>query len=301
MQIPIKLKSGRIAITGGSGFIANHVIRKLSSLGYQITVIDRFQKSIEENVNHILGDIRNNNLVRDVMSKSDGIINLAGILGTSETIDNPKSTIASNLKAALNIFNGAKEFNIPAVHITVGNYWMNNPYAITKHAAEKIGLLYNQKYNTKITVVRGLNAYGENQKDRPVRKLMPNLIIPALKNEEILIYGDGEQIMDMIYVGDLSKVLINSLVLNHNNWDSVIEAGSGNRTTVNQICELVLKITKSNSKISYIPMRGGEPENAVVVGNPDTMLPIGVNKNQLLSLEEGIQRTVKFYRKKIFS
>ena len=138
------------------------------------------------------------------MSESDGIINLAGILGTSETIDNPRSTIASNLKAALNIFNGAKEFNIPAVHITVGNYWMNNPYAITKHAAEKIGLLYNHKYNTKIAVVRGLNAYGENQKDRPVRKLIPNLIIPALKNEEILIYGDGEQIMDMIYVGDLS-------------------------------------------------------------------------------------------------
>ena len=87
----------------------------------------------------------------------------------------------------------------------------------------------------------------------------------------------GEQIMDMIYVGDLSKVLINSLLLDHNNWDSIIEAGSGNRTTVNEICELVLKITKSNSKISYIPMRGGEPENAIVIGNPDTMLPIGLN------------------------
>ena len=57
MQIPIKLKSGRIVITGGSGFIASHVIRKLSSLGYQITVIDRFQNSIEESANHILGDI----------------------------------------------------------------------------------------------------------------------------------------------------------------------------------------------------------------------------------------------------
>ena len=130
---------------------------------------------------------------------------------------------------------------------------MNNPYAITKHAAEKIALLYNHKYNTKIAVVRGLNAYGENQKDKPVRKLIPNLIIPALKNEEIFIYGDGEQIMDMIYVGDLSKVLINSLLLDHNNWDSIIEAGSGNRTTVNEICELVLKITKAILKfLTYL-------------------------------------------------
>tara|TARA_Y100000996_G_C22442341_1_gene610328 strand:+ start:38 stop:943 length:906 start_codon:yes stop_codon:yes gene_type:complete len=299
MQIPIKLKSGKIVITGGNGFIAKHVIKKLSNLGYQITVIDRFQNSVAENINYILGDIREINLVREVMSKSDGVINLAGILGTSETIDNPRSTIDSNLKAALNIFNGAKEFNIPVVHITVGNYWMNNPYAITKHAAEKIALLYNHKYNTKITVVRGLNAYGENQKDKPVRKLMPNLIIPALKNEEILIYGDGEQIMDMIYVGDLSQVLINSLVLEHNNWNSIIEAGSGNETTVNEICELVLKITKSSSTISHISMRGGEPKNAVVLGDPKTMLPIGINRNQLLSLEEGIQKTVNFYKKKI--
>ena len=242
MQIPIKLKSGRIAITGGSGFIAKHVIKNLTKLNYKITVIDRLKNSMIENTNFILGDIRKNSLVRDIMSESDGLINLAGILGTSETIDNPRSTISSNLKAALNIFKGAKEFDIPVVHITVGNFWMNNPYAITKHAAEKIALLYNHKYNTKITVVRGLNAYGEGQKDKPVRKLMPNLIIPALKNKEILIYGDGEQIMDMIYVGDLSQVLINSLILNHNSWDSIIEAGSGNRTTVNEICNLVLKI-----------------------------------------------------------
>ena len=105
MQIPIKLKSGKIVITGGNGFIAKHVIKKLTSLGYEITVIDRFQNPTTKNTNYILGDIRENNLIKDVMSKNDGVINLAGILGTSETIENPRSTIASNLKAALNIFN----------------------------------------------------------------------------------------------------------------------------------------------------------------------------------------------------
>ena len=70
---------------------------------------------------------------------------------------------------------------------------------------------------------------------------------------------------------------------------------------MNEICELVIKITKSTSKISYIPMRGGEPENAVVLGNPDTMLPVDVNRNQLLSLEEGIKKTVNYYKKNIFN
>ena len=244
-----------------------------------------------------MGDIRNDKLIQEIASKNDGIINLAGILGTSETIDNPRGTVSSNMLGALNIFNAAKKYRIPIVHITVGNYWMNNPYAITKHAAEKMALYFNEKFGTKITVIRGLNAYGEGQKHFPVRKLMPNLIIPALSNSEILIYGDGEQIMDMIYVEDLAEILIRGLVLNHNSWDKIIEAGSGDKTTVNEICEIVLKETKSNSKVSHLKMRGGEPNNAIVLGNPDTMECLDLKKDNLLPLINGIRKSIDYYKK----
>lgn len=295
-KAPIKLKSGSVVVTGGNGFIGRHVVNKLINMGYEVTVIDRLNYSFNKSVDFILGDIRDRTIVREVISKHDGVINLAGILGTSETIDNPRGTVSSNLKGALNIFNCAKEFNIPVVHITVGNFWMNNPYAITKHGAEKIALNYNDRFGTKITVIRGLNAYGEGQKDYPVRKLMPNLIIPALRNSEILIYGDGTQIMDMIYVKDLANLLINGLILEHGSWDKIIEGGSGNKTTVNDICKVVMRLTNSTAKISHIPMRGGEPNKAVVLGDPKTMEPLGIEKNDLISLEDGVLNSIKFYK-----
>ena len=296
MDIPISLQTGNILVAGGNGFIGKHVVKKLTKMGYSVTILDRLNDSPNKNINFILGDIRNNNLIQEIASENYGIINLAGILGTSETIDNPRGTISSNMLGALNIFNAAKEYNIPIVHITVGNYWMNNPYAITKHAAEKMALHFNEKFGTKITVIRGLNAYGEGQKHFPVRKLMPNLIIPALKNSEILIYGDGEQIMDMIYVEDLAEILIRGLVLNHNSWDKIIEGGSGNKTTVNEICEIVLKETKSKSKVNHLKMRGGEPNNAVVLGNPDTMKCLSLEKDDLLPLINGIRKSIDYYK-----
>jgi UDP-glucose 4-epimerase len=300
-DIPIGLDCGRIIVTGGNGFIGSHVVDRLIDEGYEVTVVDRQGFPHRSDVNYVLGDIRDRKFVNDILEDHHGIINLAGILGTSETVDNPQSTIASNLQGALNIFDAIRDFKIRGVHITVGNYWMNNPYAITKNAAENIALLYNEAYGSKIAVVRGLNAYGERQKAYPVRKLMPNLLLPALTHTPIRIYGDGYQKMDMIYVGDLANVLVRALVLDHGAWNQVIEGGSGSDPSVNEICETVLKVTQSRSAVEHIPMRQGEPERAVVVGHPETMAPLGLGAEDLMPLEDGIRLTVNYYRHQILA
>jgi UDP-glucose 4-epimerase len=298
-NIPIALKSGKIIVTGGNGFVGGHVVDRLIERGFKVTILDRFKKPHRDDVKFVLGDVRDKTLVFDLMAKHDGIINLAGILGTSETINNPFGTVSSNIKGALNVFLAAKEHVKRAVHITVGNHWMNNPYAITKSASEKIALNINLTFGTKIAVVRGMNAYGERQKDYPVRKLIPNLLIPALSGSEILIYGDGEQKMDMIYVGDLAEVLVRALVLEHGCWDKIIEGGSGDAPTVNEICSTVMQITNSSSKIKHIPMRAGEPDHAVVVGNPETLKPLGIGADYLLSLEDGIKKSRTYYQTQV--
>jgi dTDP-D-glucose 4,6-dehydratase len=77
---------------------------------------------------------------------------------------------------------------------------MNNPFDITKNAAVRLTLIYNRTYGTNFSVVRGLNAYGDRQKETPARKIMPNFVIPAINKSEIVIYGTGAQKMDMIHV-----------------------------------------------------------------------------------------------------
>ena len=167
-------------------------------------------------------------------------MHLAGVLGTQETVDDPLPAIETNILGGLNVFKAIRRYEVPAVNIAAANHWMYNPYSITKKAAERFALMANKEWGTRIAMVRGLNVYGPRQKAYPVRKIMPNLIEPALKGEIITIYGDGEQVMDMIYVTDIAEVLVRALLQHHGVYDTVMDAGTGRRTTVNDLAEAVL-------------------------------------------------------------
>lgn len=299
-NVPVGLKEGKILVTGGNGFIGSHVIDNLLGRGYAVTVLDRFGAPHRDEVEFVIGDVRHEDTLDRLAREHQGIVNLAAILGTSETFANPRGTVSSNILGALNVFDAARDYGCRVTQITVGNYWMNNPYAITKHAAERLALFYNSRYETKISVVRGLNAYGERQKPGPVRKIIPNFVKPAICNEEIVVFGDGEQRMDMIYVGDLAEILVLALILDHGAWDTIFEAGTGDAPTVNQIAECVVaNVERCSANIVHVPMRKGEPDRSVVCGNPETLRPLGVGTKDMLSLNDGIKRTVSFYGKEI--
>jgi len=297
LSIPVGLSSGQILVTGGNGFVGSHVVDNLKARGYGVTVLDRFGEPHRRDLRFVLGDIRDKRCVRLLASEHQGIVNLAAILGTSETIEHPHGAVSSDMLGALNIFDAARDFGCRVTHITVGNHWMNNPYAITKSAAERLALLYNSRFGTKISVVRGLNAYGERQKAGPVRKIMPNFVLPAIRNDKIRMYGDGGQRMDMIYVGDLAEILVRALILDHGAWHTIFEAGTGDAPTVQEIANRVLEhVAGSTAEVIRVPMRQGEPERSVVVGNPETLRPLGINKEQMLGLDEGLRRTVAYYK-----
>ncbi len=288
----------RVLVTGGNGFIGGHVIDCLIEQGHEPVSLDRHGTPHRRDVEFELADIRDADRVMAAMSKVDGVINLAGILGTSETIERPRFTVQSNLLGAINVFNACRDQEKKGVHITVGNYWMNNPYAITKNSAERVAMVYNANFGTRIAIVRGLNAYGERQKATPVRKIMPNVIVPALTGGEILIYGDGEQLMDMIHVRDVADVLIRALLLDHDCYDTIIEAGRGLALTptINQLVEAVVGQVQTECSVRHVPMRGGEPERSVVVGDPKTLEPLGVSVDDMLPLDQGIARSIRWYR-----
>jgi len=292
-------KKKKILITGASGFIGSHVIEEALKRGLIPVCFDRHVHHVyPKGCEVILGDIRDVEAVSVAVQKVDYAINLAGILGTQETIDNPIPSVMTNIIGALNFLNACrptKFHQVRGVQIGVGNYWMNNSYSITKFTAEKFCLMYNKEHGTKVAIVRGLNAYGERQKHKPVRKIIPNFIVRALNNVDIEIYGDGEQIMDMIYVKDLARILIDACVKKHEVYDRVFEAGTGRKTTVNWIAKQVIKACKSKSKIVHLPMRPGEPEKAVVLANPKTLKPLG--NYRFTPFEKGIQITVNWYKK----
>ncbi|MFH1955868.1 MAG: NAD-dependent epimerase/dehydratase family protein [Patescibacteria group bacterium] len=181
-----------ILVTGGNGFIGSHVVENLLNKGHVPIIFDRKGPTAQvKGVSYFWGDIINKNSVDEAVLNSDGVIDLAGILGTSETVDNPFPCIETNILGALNVFEACRSHVKPAVQISLGNFWMNNPYSISKNTAERLALMYNKEHGTRIAIVRGLNAYGEGQKHAPVRKIIPNFIVRALRNTPIEIYGDG--------------------------------------------------------------------------------------------------------------
>lgn len=302
----------KVLVTGAQGFIGGYVVDELINRGHTPIIFDRHRRS--ESVLFAetwLGDITDYASITEAVGNSDRVIHCAGVLGTSETIDNPAPAVATNIVGGLNVFQAMRQHDVPGTYVTVGNYWMNNSYSITKTTAERFAWMFNREHGTKIAVVRALNAYGPRQKAAPVRKIMPNFITPALRGEPITIYGDGDQIMDMIHVADVAHVLIEAAMrddLDHYSWDPErdkdssckYEAGTGRLTTVNDIADIVLTELGldfiEGETVKHIPMRGGEPEGSIVVGDPATLEPLYGCVPKLTTLEDGVRETIEYYK-----
>lgn len=285
----------KVLVTGGAGFIGRYVCENLFNRGHHVLIYDLIRPA-HAPADYCCGDMRDRGQLWNCIEQSDAVMHLAGLLGTSETIDEPTGPAQVNILGSLSLFEACRRFNKPACYIAVGNHFMLNTYAITKTCAEKFALMYNAEHGTQIAVVRGLNAYGPYQKHKPIRKVIPNFILPALRNETITIYGSGGQIMDFIYVADLAEILCRALLDDHGIYNSVIEVGSGRNTSINHIAERVINLSGSKSIIEHKPMRAGEETDSVVVANVKTLEPLGFGPNDMVGLGDGLAQTIKYYR-----
>jgi UDP-glucose 4-epimerase len=296
-----------VLVTGGNGFIGRYVVEELIDRSYEVTVLDTRDRSPEPGARMVLGDIRDATSVTEAVAHADGVIHLAGVLGTQETINNPRPAAETNILGGLNVFEACAQYGVPLVNIAVGNHWMNNTYSITKSTMERFAAMLNQYRGTRIQVLRALNAYGPRQLaaapfgPSKVRKIMPSFICRALAGMPIEVYGDGSQVMDMIYVADVATSLVTAL--EHTAADGpvgILEAGSGRPTTVNQIAHLVAEAVADSTHspavpVVHLPMRPGEDEHSIVLGKPETLLEIGVDLDDFAGLEEGVSFTVDYY------
>jgi UDP-glucose 4-epimerase len=304
----------KVLVTGASGFIGGYVTRRLLERGFTPVCFDRQDKDNRpEGSEFFLGDVWDDVAVTEAMAHSDGWIHLAGVLGTAETINNPRPAVATNILGGLNVFQAAAQYKVPGVNIAVGNHWFNNTYSITKSTMERFALMYNADRDTQITVVRALNAYGPYQVaaapygPSKVKKIMPAFVNAAIRGLPIEVYGTGENKMDMIYVADVAKILVAALEYTEKYGVSKhpFEAGSGLSPTVNEIASVVNEVCGTPSakrtipQIKHVGMRAGEKEGEVVVADVSTLHPLkdfGIHWQDFLPLDEGIMKTAIYFK-----
>ncbi|WNN94982.1 UDP-glucose dehydrogenase [Microbacterium phage Magritte] len=295
-----------VLVTGGSGFIGSYVVDRLLRDGVKVISFDHVQgqKDLPTGATRFLGDIRDAEAVTEAMAHVDGFIHLAGVLGTQETIQNPKPAILTNITGGLNVLEAAAQYGVPGVNIAVGNHWEQNPYSISKSTVERLCRMYNAYRGTRVSVVRALNAYGPRQSvaepygTSKVRKIIPSFVMRALHGDPIQVYGNGGQVMDMVYVGDVADFLVDALYETDGNGpiEQTIEAGTGANTTVFEIAEAVIREVGQGS-IEFLPLRPGETPGAVVKADVTTHEFLYPEGFPFRSLENGLAETVAFYRK----
>lgn len=297
----------RILITGGAGFIGSYVVEECIKRGHDPIIFDHYDRKEGYQCPVILGDVRDDVAVTEAMAHADAWIHLAAVLGTQETVMNPRPAAQSNLMGGLNMLEAAVQYNLPGTYIGVGNHWMNNTYSITKTMIERFIDMYNKNRGTRVNIVRAVNAYGPRQRPvapwgcSKVRKITPSFACRALEGLDVEVYGDGQQISDMVWVGDVAKALVlaTEKAAEGDVFPEAVEVGPAENSTVQEVAELIIKYADTDSKIVNLPMRPGEIPGAVVSADTRTLRYVGMTEHDLMPLDEGMKLTVDFFRELI--
>lgn len=246
----------RVLVTGSSGFIGRYVTAELEARGHQGMPFDR------------PSDVADPGQLHGACAGADAVINLAGMLGTAEILGSEQAAAAVNILGALNVYDAAAKRGIPVVQIGTGHKGQPNPYAITKACAEDLGLARAQWCGEKIAVVRAFHVYGPGQKPPPphgpsgVRKIVPSFACRALTGMPLQVWGSGEQQIDLVYAEDVARVLVDAI---GGPYGQVTEAGTGKPVTVDAAARDIIGACGPGGRLEYLPMRPGEPDDAVVV------------------------------------
>jgi len=269
-------------IVGGRGFIGSAVDRVLQRRGHTVECYD-----LETGQN-----VMSASQVSDAVSDVDVVFDCAGRLGSAETFEAIRDTVYTNILGSLNVLEACHKHRVPVVYISLKNEW-HNPYMITKRAATEFCQMYYEYLGVQTAVVRGLNAYGPGQHWGAVRKVVPTFIVQALQDQPLTLYGDGKQIVDLIYVDDLAEIMVR--MWEQQAWGHVIDGGTGRPVRVVDLARAIIELTGSSSEIEFAPMRLGEPQRSIALADPSQALQL-LGYYPDTPLEEGLRVTIQWYR-----
>ncbi len=289
----------RALVTGGSGFLGREIIKALVSKEYKVIAFDCAEPEEKlKTVDYIKGDVRNKELLKQVGTSVDYIFHTAGILGTSLLIDRIWESYDINVTGSMNVFELGREINATVINLGLIPTW-KSPYMLTKNVVKEMGNLYNEHSRTDIRTVELTHAYGPGQSPYQA-KAVPNFIIKALTNENIVVFGSPQnkfKYMDLIYSSDVAEALVR-IAESDQIKNKILQLGCERGILVNMLAEKIISICDSRSDIVYRPMREGEPDGGEDFNHADlTDWYKYFNDGPVkTSLEDGLRKTIEGYK-----
>lgn len=303
-----------ILVTGGAGFIGSNVADAFINAGHTVIILDDFSSGKQENVNQKakvyrmdIQDPAVENIFRD--EKIEVMCHLAAQMDVRKSVADPKFDASVNVLGFLNLMEQGRKHGLKKVifsstggaiygeqdYFPADEQHPNrplSPYGITKLVTEKYLFFYKEIYGIDHVILRYANIYGPRQNPHGDAGVVAIFTLKMLKGEQPIINGDGKQTRDYVFVGDVVRA--NELALTYQG-SNIFNIGTGIETDVNQLFHHIKTLTGSNCEEKHIPAKAGEQMRSVISSKKITD---ALGWKPTVSLEEGLKRTVEFFRNK---
>jgi len=275
-------------ITGGAGFIGSHLTERLLAEGHRVAVLDDLSTGRLENLGSVLSHPRlrfqedtilNRRAVHAQAADCDYVIHLAAAVGVRTILENPLSSLKTNLDGCQNVLDACAEFGRPVLLASTSETYGKNiadslcedadsilgpssiqrwSYAAAKKLDEFLGLGYHAAHGIPVTITRFFNIVGPRQAAR-YGMVLPAFVRAALANQPIRVFGDGEQTRNFTYIDDCMDALLR-LIRNPLAAGNIFNIGGSEEVSIRELAERVKRAASSSSAIVTVPYDEAYPE-----------------------------------------
>ena len=265
----------KFAVTGGAGFIGSHIVKLLLENNHDVIIIDNMHTGKKENIidsnrlKFFQTDVRDFSTLENQIQDVEGIFHEAGLTLVPESFEKPEEYYDVNVRGTENIFKLGKNLNVKIVYASSSSVYGDtqtipinedteknpiNPYGKTKVEKDKLAEKYS-KENCSIIGLRYFNVYGKGQTGTYAGVITK--FLDRLKNKKSpIVYGNGKQIRDFVYVEDVAKANLKAMLSETKN--GFFNIGTGKKTTILELAELMIKISNLDIKPIFQKPRKGD-------------------------------------------
>lgn len=302
-------------VTGGAGFLGSHLCDRLIERGEDVLCVDNFFTGNKKNISHLIGspsfELMRHDVTFPLYVEVNRIYNLACPASPVHYQHNPVQTIKTSVHGAINMLGLAKRtgarilqastsevYGDPDIHPQPESYWGKvNPIGIRscydegKRCAETLFFDYHRQHALEIKVVRIFNTYGPRMHPQDGR-VVSNFIVQALRGEDITVYGDGLQTRSFCYVDDLIDGMLR-MMDSPAELSGPVNIGNPAEISMLELAETVIRLVGGKSTIAFHPLLSDDPRQR----QPDISFARHQLKwKPLVNLEDGLQRTIAYFR-----
>ncbi|MEJ5358819.1 MAG: SDR family oxidoreductase [Desulfobacterales bacterium] len=305
-----------VLVTGGAGFIGSHLVERLVAEGFAVRVLDDLSSGRPANLAGVRGridfregDIRDPAALRPAVSGCSRVFHLAAVVSVQQTIRDPAGSAAVNETGALQVLEAAREAGVRRLVFASSSAVYGDdprlplredlpprprsPYAVQKLAVEHYLAVYRDLFGLSTASLRFFNVFGPRQDpSSPYSGVISIFFTRALAGEAPVIYGDGLQTRDFVYVADVVEAL---LLAARSRDCGVFNVGTGREVDILSLWRHIAALTGCPRAPQHLPPRPGDIRRSVAaVGEAASRL----NFSARIRFEEGLARTLAWYRRR---